>query len=164
MNSNNHNSHTQTHSTHPHPHPHPHPPNHAYLDPPHKVPVKSQHPKSILLSREELLSFSSDQFEELIETVAGVRELSTNEKNEIKRQRRLIKNRESAQASRQRKKTHIYELEKQVRELTEENEVLKTKVAQLTSENSHLKGSRRYEKEDDAKFKAKVIRTYIKPF
>jgi len=58
----------------------------------------------ITLSRDELLSFTSKQFEDYVQKLEHGKSLSGEEKKELKRQRRLIKNRESAQASRQRKK------------------------------------------------------------
>jgi len=94
---------------------------------------------SITLTREELLSFTSDQFEQFVSQVTEVRELTQSEKNELKRQRRLIKNRESAQASRQRKKSHIDDLERRVKDLASENIVLKDKISSLDNENINLK-------------------------
>jgi len=94
---------------------------------------------SITLPREELLSLSSEQFEDFVNQVSEVRELTAYEKNEIKRQRRLIKNRESAQASRQRKKSHIDELERKVKELGGENLHLKDRLCSLDKENSYLR-------------------------
>jgi len=105
---------------------------------PSPKPVKND-VDSVTLSREELLSFSSEQYESFVEQICQVRELSQSEKNEIKRQRRLIKNRESAQASRQRKKSLIDDLEKKVRDLGNENHLLKRKVSTLDKENSYLK-------------------------
>lgn len=57
---------------------------------------------------------------------------SQREKNEVKRQRRLMKNRESAQASRQRRKHYVDELQRKVAQMAEEN-------ARIVSENSELK-------------------------
>jgi hypothetical protein len=94
---------------------------------------------SITLTREELLSFTSDQFEQFVSQVTEVRELTQSEKNELKRQRRLIKNRESAQASRQRKKSHIDDLERRVKDLASENIVLKDKISSMDNENINLK-------------------------
>jgi len=102
----------------------------------HKIKTEQD---SISLSREELLSFSSEQFEDFVLQITAVRDLSQSEKNEIKRQRRLIKNRESAQASRQRKKSHIDELERKVKDLGNENIHLKEKISSLDHENTYLK-------------------------
>jgi len=71
--------------------------------------------------------------------VTDTRELTQNEKNELKRQRRLIKNRESAQASRQRKKSRVDELERKVNDLANENSVLKENISALSTENAQLK-------------------------
>jgi len=50
----------------------------------------------------------------------------------------LIKNRESAQASRQRKKSYIQDLERKVNELVNENAQLKETVSSLASEKNSL--------------------------
>lgn len=58
---------------------------------------------------------------------------------DMKRQRRLERNRASAQLSRERKKAHLLELEKKLQDLTSYNQQLKEQVASLTMENSMLK-------------------------
>eukprot|EP01125_Pyxidicula_operculata_P020143 TRINITY_DN738_c0_g1_i3.p1 TRINITY_DN738_c0_g1~~TRINITY_DN738_c0_g1_i3.p1 ORF type:complete len:450 (-),score=116.71 TRINITY_DN738_c0_g1_i3:634-1983(-) len=95
--------------------------------------------ESVLLSREDLLTYNSDQFENYVRELMETRDLTQKEQNELKRQRRLIKNRESAQASRQRKKGHMEELEKKVQELSDENARLKEHIATLQAENTTLK-------------------------
>jgi len=95
--------------------------------------------KTVTLSRDDLLRFSSEQFEDFVSQVTDMRELTQSEKNEVKRQRRLIKNRESAQASRQRKKSRVDELERRVKDLTHENSLLKENITALTTENTQLK-------------------------
>jgi len=99
---------------------------------------------SVILTREELLSFSSEQYEEFVSQVTDVRDLTPFENNELKRQRRLIKNRESAQASRQRKKSHIDDLERRVKELNSENISLKDNLSAVSSENRQLKNDLSY--------------------
>lgn len=66
------------------------------------------------------------------------KQLSPEEERELKKQKRLIKNRESAQKSRQRRKAYIEELEAKVQVLTnhgdqlaQENKVLKEEMAYL---------------------------------
>jgi hypothetical protein len=58
---------------------------------------------------------------------------------DVKRQRRLIKNRESAQASRERKKIYVQGLEKRVDDLASTNTQLNTKVLTLEEENILLR-------------------------
>jgi len=65
--------------------------------------------------------------------------LTEDEERQLKRQRRLIKNRESAQLSRQRKRLYIEELEKKVTALSAENTELIKQVTLVTSENGSLK-------------------------
>lgn len=57
----------------------------------------------------------------------------------MKRQRRLMKNRESAQLSRQRKKVYVEELEKKVAQLQRSNDDLAKKNAVLTKDNVALR-------------------------
>lgn len=93
------------------------------------------HDSSAVLSREELLKLSSKSLDTLSQ---ATRQMSPEEECNLKRQRRLIKNRESAQLSRLRKKIYIEELEKKVNTLTSENESLQVKLNQVTSEKNKL--------------------------
>jgi len=64
------------------------------------------------------------------------------EDRQMKRQRRLIKNRESAQLSRLRKKMYIDDLEKKVNALTQDNETLTKKVRfRMTTKEMDQKNS-----------------------
>jgi hypothetical protein len=91
------------------------------------------------LTRDDIVQLSSQQFEEYVRQLTAQRELTPEERKEFKRQRRLIKNRESAQASRIRKKKYIETLEAQVTTLATENTNLKERITSLTSENAKLK-------------------------
>lgn len=95
-------------------------------------------PPSLNFTRDELLVMTSEDFEGRISRLSALRPLTASEKNTIKRQRRLIKNRESAQASRQRKKDYVDDLESKVESLVSSNARLKEDFASLTSENAQL--------------------------
>lgn len=87
------------------------------------------------VSRDELLRFSSDDLEDYVKTIQATRALTTSETKEIKRQRRLIKNRESAQQSRKRKKDKVGDLEAQVAELAAVNNKQKSKLEEIQAEH-----------------------------
>lgn len=98
----------------------------------------SQTQELLSLSREDLLKLSSKGLEEYAQSLAATRPLTVEEEKLLKRQRRLIKNRESAQLSRQRKKIYIEDLERQVSALTAENINLSKKVTSLSVNNHSL--------------------------
>jgi len=91
------------------------------------------------ISREELLKFSSDDLESYVKTLSAARPLTTTENKEIKRQRRLIKNRESAQQSRKRKKDKVGDLEAQVSQLQAINVDRQAKLDEIQAEHVILK-------------------------
>ena len=93
----------------------------------------------ISFTRNELLQISSDQFDEYVEKLEKFRKLVKEDKKEIVRQRRLIKNRESAKESRRRKKSHVARLEEKVNRLTEMNNTLQSNYNTVTKENMSLK-------------------------
>jgi len=89
---------------------------------------------------DDIRKISSEDFElEVQRIVLEKGGLTPAEDQEIKRQRRLIKNRESAQLSRSRKKGEVDQLEGRVRSLEVENDGLKRKIVDLTNENSVLR-------------------------
>jgi len=90
------------------------------------------------LSRDELLKLSSKSLENFATNLASNRSLSNDEERQLKRQRRLIKNRESAQLSRLRKKIYIEELEKKVSLLTADNDNLTKQVLSIAGEKRKL--------------------------
>jgi hypothetical protein len=65
--------------------------------------------------------------------------LSAEEVKLIKKHKRLIKNRESAQLSRQRKKNHLESLEVQVQQLEKERASLSARLERMAEENAFLK-------------------------
>ena len=64
--------------------------------------------------------------------------LSKNEEKELKRIRRKIRNKISAQDSRKRKKEYVDQLEEKARRTNEENEIFKKRVKVLNRENTKL--------------------------
>jgi len=97
-----------------------------------------------LLSRDELLELSSQEFEDYAILLAQHHALTPAEERELKKQRRLIKNRESAQLSRKRKKNYIEELEGKLQGLEGENVNLRHELASLSVKNSQLRGEVTY--------------------
>lgn len=91
------------------------------------------------LDGKSLLQLSSRAFEEYVRRKTSLRDLTSEEKKDVKRQRRLIKNRESAQASRLRKKNYIEKLEAKVASLQQSNSQLRTQVASLTTDKESLR-------------------------
>jgi len=64
------------------------------------------------ITREQLLNLSSQELDDYVVDIQKNRNLTPEEEKQLKKQRRLIKNRESAQLSRLRKKMYVEELEK----------------------------------------------------
>jgi len=103
-------------------------------------PVEAPAIKSgVTLTRDQLLSFTSDDIDEFEREITSKRSLTPAERKEMKRQRRLIKNRESAQQSRQRKKGRVDELEHVVEELNGVNKSLNEKLNNLEAESTILR-------------------------
>jgi hypothetical protein len=91
------------------------------------------------LTREDLLKLSSETLDTLAQTLASTRPLTDEERKQLKKQKRLIKNRESAQLSRQRKKVYLEDLEVKVSRLTEENDEIRRSLSSLSEENRRVK-------------------------
>jgi hypothetical protein len=77
---------------------------------------------SVTLSREALLNTSSEDFDDLVSAIQARRSLTEAEKKEVRRQKRLIKNRESAATSRNRKKQALENLAEENKKLKDELE------------------------------------------
>ncbi len=92
-----------------------------------KTAVKAKMEKldSVTVDREVLLTISSEEFEELVAGITARRRLSEAEQKEVRRQKRLIKNRESAALSRNRKKQALDTLEEENCKLREELGMMK---------------------------------------
>jgi len=94
--------------------------------------------KALGNGKPDFQSMSSKSLEEYAKQLEATGALTIDEERQLKKQRRLIKNRESAQLSRQRKKQYITDLEQKVRTMTSETEGLKQQVADLTGKNIEL--------------------------
>jgi len=98
----------------------------------------------VTLPREELLVTSRAQFDEFVISKTGGRDLSPEERKEVARQRQLIKNRNTAAASRQRKKEYQKKLETQHDELVKSQQELQERVASMEAENAQMKKEMSY--------------------
>jgi len=87
-----------------------------------------------------LLKISSAELEEYLNRLNLGRNLTKYEEKEIKRQRRLVKNREYAQEARKRKKEYVSNMESEVDVLKKQNNELASKVDSLEKEVASLRG------------------------
>jgi len=94
---------------------------------------------ALTLPRDYLLKLTCSEFEAYAQQVTQARPLSHEEEQEFRRQKRLIKNRESAHASRVRKKSYVGELEQTISELKSEVEQLQNRNQDLENEVSRLR-------------------------
>jgi len=94
---------------------------------------------AVSLTRDQLLTISSQQVEDYTREIKKARSLTPAEEKELKRQRRLVKNREYAQQSRNKKKVQERGLQGQIDILTLENSQLKNECSTLKTENLLLK-------------------------
>eukprot|EP00026_Physarum_polycephalum_P004772 Phypoly_transcript_04796.p1 GENE.Phypoly_transcript_04796~~Phypoly_transcript_04796.p1 ORF type:complete len:601 (+),score=111.18 Phypoly_transcript_04796:104-1804(+) len=90
-----------------------------------EVPSVPSPQEQVALPRDTLLNITSQSMERYVETLQTTRHLSTDDQKELKRQKRLIKNRESAQLSRERKRAYIDQLEARIAQLVADNGQLK---------------------------------------
>ncbi|KAH3745850.1 cyclic AMP-responsive element-binding protein 3 [Pelomyxa schiedti] len=113
---------------------------------PTTMPVVNPPPVGVKLPRSMLLKMSTGDILEYARSVSSTRVLTTEEIRDLKKQKRMVRNRESAQLSRQRKREQVEQLEEIVRNLSNENDALKkaavdmrTQLSNLQTENDHLK-------------------------
>jgi len=95
--------------------------------------------KFVQLSADDLLKLDSAEIEEYIRNITSLKTLAPSEEKELKRIRRLIKNREYAQSSRNKKKQYMEEMEKKLSEVEEGRDKLQKRVDELEQENRALK-------------------------
>lgn len=93
---------------------------------------------SVSLTREQLLKFSSEELTHYFKDMGRHRKFSSAEEKEIRRQRRLVKNRESAQNSRLKKKNLMEDLERKIEVLEDEKRKMASEIVKLRHENKML--------------------------
>eukprot|EP01113_Clastostelium_recurvatum_P000979 TRINITY_DN1041_c0_g1_i2.p1 TRINITY_DN1041_c0_g1~~TRINITY_DN1041_c0_g1_i2.p1 ORF type:complete len:360 (-),score=123.01 TRINITY_DN1041_c0_g1_i2:55-1134(-) len=100
----------------------------------------------LTLSKDEVLRFNSKDLDDHVRrflaqraSAGGVPRLTAAEQVEVKKQTRLVKNRESANLSRQRRKDKVGDLEVIVQDLEGVNNTLTQKVDTLASESAILR-------------------------
>jgi len=103
------------------------------------IPTTQQQTSAFVLNNEELMTFTTSEMNEYAKKVNAIKDLTPFEKKELKRQKRLVKNRESAHLSRQRKRERLTDLEHRVEELTTNSVVISKNLVNLESENLVLK-------------------------
>eukprot|EP01116_Phalansterium_solitarium_P021421 TRINITY_DN6652_c0_g1_i5.p1 TRINITY_DN6652_c0_g1~~TRINITY_DN6652_c0_g1_i5.p1 ORF type:complete len:318 (-),score=54.00 TRINITY_DN6652_c0_g1_i5:319-1272(-) len=118
---------------------------HKTTKPPSRKRSSASRSDSLCFTKDELLELTADTLDEVAANIKHQRPLTAGEQRQLKRQKRLIKNRESAQLSRMRKKVYIDELETKVRTLTQRNseasrqlENQRRTIARLTDELDKL--------------------------
>lgn len=95
--------------------------------------------RSVTLTREQLLTMTSEELDVFTERLKADHTLTPHELRELKRQRRLIKNREYAQASRVKKKVVLSDLGSKFSDLENERNTLAMRVQALEIENTELR-------------------------
>eukprot|EP01113_Clastostelium_recurvatum_P045484 TRINITY_DN781_c0_g1_i2.p1 TRINITY_DN781_c0_g1~~TRINITY_DN781_c0_g1_i2.p1 ORF type:complete len:535 (-),score=189.17 TRINITY_DN781_c0_g1_i2:40-1644(-) len=91
------------------------------------------------LNKEQILKLTSREIEEYVAALKEHRNLSPMEERELKKQRRLIKNREYASQSRSRKRNHQEAIEKKLETQTSEVTATRMENERLRAENEALK-------------------------
>jgi len=106
----------------------------------------SKFPPQISLPRDILLTISSEELENYIKQLKAGRTLNKEEERELKRQRRLIKNREYAHNARAEKNQFVTSLKQKADNLAKQNSdlqaevmILNNKIATVTTENTQLR-------------------------
>jgi len=93
---------------------------------------------SLTLDRGTLLTITSGEFDDMVSRVSSQRELTSDEVKEVRRQKRLIKNRESAALSRDRKKQAMQSLRTENERLKEELASFRSKQQDMESRNTYM--------------------------
>lgn len=106
-----------------------------------EVPNVPSPEENVSLNRDTLLNITSQSMERYVETLQTTRHLTNDDQKELKRQKRLIKNRESAQLSRERKRAYIDQLEAKIAQLMADNGQLKNDNTSLREALAHYQSA-----------------------
>lgn len=98
-------------------------------------------PNSVELTEDELLVWSSEDYNHHVSAIAEKRRLTDREQQIVKDQKRRIKNRESAQESRERRRAQLEQLQEEVTELKSEKAELAEENARLREQVERLQGT-----------------------
>eukprot|EP00727_Mastigamoeba_balamuthi_P006814 m51a1_g2753 putative basic-leucine zipper transcription factor (601) ;mRNA; f:964113-966325 len=93
----------------------------------------------VRLPRDTLLRMSSSEVQNYMHQLSEERTLTAPEERELKRLKRLVKNRESAQLSRQRKRDYVDKLEIAIRELSAEHHNTKYELSRSRAETEAMR-------------------------
>jgi len=99
------------------------------------LPVPSIH-SPLVLDKDTLQVITIDDFEAYYEAVRKLRSITPAESKDVQRQRRLLKNRQSAQTSRQKRKQYIEELEGKLARIRAANGLLRNEIAGIRAQSN----------------------------
>jgi hypothetical protein len=99
------------------------------------LPVPSIH-SPLVLDKDTLQVITIDDFEAYYEAVRKLRTITPAESKDVQRQRRLLKNRQSAQTSRQKRKQYIEELEGKLARIRAANGLLRNEIAGIRAQSN----------------------------
>jgi hypothetical protein len=85
--------------------------------------------RRVALTRERLLTISGEELEQRFDELSSKWLLTASENKELRRQRRLVKNREYAQQSRNKKKAVVASVDSKFDQLQRENDQLRSRIA-----------------------------------
>jgi len=101
----------------------------------------SEERRMVRLPRSTLLVMNSSQISQYIRYLRATKTLSRGQIEELRRQKRLVKNRESAKTSRKKREALVSELQATITQMNNSLESLKKENQRLADENLRLRGA-----------------------
>ncbi|KAF2072701.1 hypothetical protein CYY_005981 [Polysphondylium violaceum] len=92
-----------------------------------------------VLNKDQVLKLTSKEIEEYVSKLKLNHALTAAEEKELKKQRRLVKNREYASQSRSRRKVYVENIEQKLQKSNTDNNSIKTQLQMMKEENKALK-------------------------